>query len=186
MERIARMEAEGGAEPETEAAPAAAAPAASSAELAQARREAQEYLSALQYKTAEFDNFRKRVRREMEERARRGLDVSELLPLMDDFDRATAASAAGGDMAAFMDALSMLHSHLEGLLRARGVERRSSLGEPFDPRFHEAVMVEEHPDYPDGTVCRELEPLYLLDGETLRPARVVVCRRNDGAAPPEA
>ena len=180
MERIARMEADGGAAEEPEQSAPARASEAGSEALTRAQQQAQEYLTALQYKSAEFDNFRKRMRRELEERARRSIDVAELLPLMDDFDRAAAAAAAGGPMDAFMAALSMLHSHLEGLLKSRGVERRSVVGEPFDPRFHEAVMVEEHPDAPDGAICRELEPLYTLDGETLRPARVVVSQRREG------
>lgn len=185
MERIARMEEEAAQSPPPEPA-APAPPRADAAELEKARKEAAEYLTALQYKSAEFDNFRKRTRRELEERARRSLDVAELLPLLDDFERARQAAREVSGGQPFLEALEMLADHLAQLLAARGVERKICLGEPFDPRYHEAMMVEEHSEFDDGRVCRELSPLYLLDGETLRPARVVVCQkaRAEEAADP--
>ena len=178
MERIARMEAESGAPPEATPPVEESAPDTATAALTELEARAEEYLAALQYKTAEFDNFRKRMRREMEEVVRRSVDAAELLDLMDNFDRTLAAAGEHTDLSAFVEALRLLHQQFESLLARRGIARVDSVGTPFDPNLHEAMAVQDAPEFEEGQVCGELSPLYMQNDSVLRPARVVVCKKD--------
>ena len=168
-----RLDPESGAlrSPGEPAAPAESAPGTSDETAAAEDQMAAELTADLQRVTAEYANYRKRVERDrvaVVEMATAGV-LSELLPLLDDVDRARQH----GDLTGPFQAVG---EKLEGLVTKLGLERFGAPGEPFDPAVHEALMQAE-PD-PEATVpvcAAVLQPGYRLkSGRVLRPARVSV------------
>jgi molecular chaperone GrpE len=140
--------------------------------------ERDEYLDHLRRLQAEFENYRKRVRREGDElRLRAGEDVVEsLLPVVDNMARALEA-AAQHEEGQLIAGLELVSSQLHDALAAHGLEEvPTAPGDPFDPTVHEAVMTQPSGDHHEGAVLQVLERGYLLHGRLLRPARVVVAR----------
>ena len=139
-----------------------------------AAKQIAELTDLLQRKAAEFDNYRKRVRREREEitaRATAAL-MEELLPVLDAFELALQADAGEGE--SFRKGVEMIANQLHELLARHGLEPIAALGRQFDPNFHEALAREERTDVPEGRVIDELQRGYLLGGRVLRPSRVRV------------
>jgi molecular chaperone GrpE len=163
-----------------EAAPAAAEP---EDELGVAKRERGEYLALAQRTQADFENYRKRAARDAAaagERAKSGL-VRELLPVVDNLERALDAATAGerGDEGGapsehLADGVRLVHSELVAVLARNGVEGFDPRGEKFDPEFHEALSMRSEAGAEPGTVLDVVEKGYRLNGAVLRPARVVV------------
>ncbi len=123
---------------------------------------------------AKFDNFRKRMSRELiesRERARGDL-LSELLPVLDNLDRALDA-AEHHDEGKVLTGVRMTRDMFADLLRRSGVEEVETVGAPFDPTVHEAVAVQASSE-PEGTVMGVVERGYRQGNRVLRPARVVV------------
>lgn len=127
---------------------------------------------------ADFDNFRKRSEREREERARYALmePMRDLLPVLDNLERALSVPGAADDL---RRGVEMIARQFLDVLRRYGVEPVAAIGEPFDPRVHDAVMKVESPDVGAATVVEELQRGYRLYDRLLRPAMVRV------AVPPE-
>jgi len=128
---------------------------------------------------AEFDNYRKRARQEIEEiraRAAEGL-LRALLPVVDNLERAVAAGAgAGKDPKLLAEGVELvLRQFLQELARA-GVSPIEAAGKPFDPNLHEAVAYEESAELPEGTVIEEFQKGYYLNGKVLRPSMVKVAK----------
>src|SRR5205823_1066744 len=113
-------------------------------------------------------------RREQADRAVLSLFL-ELLPVVDDFDRALAGDA-GVDLAGYRKGVELIHSKLNDLLRKHGVRPIDAVGKDFDPNLHEAVTQESNPDYRDGEVIAELQRGYRLGDRLLRPAQVKVAK----------
>lgn len=128
---------------------------------------------------AEFDNYRKRVERERREASEyAAADVlSELLPIIDNFDRALQAPA-GPETDAFRKGIELIHRQMLELLRKRGVKPIDALGADFDPNFHEAVVHETSSDHREGEVMQELQRGYTLGDRLLRPAMVKVAKSS--------
>jgi len=130
---------------------------------------------------AEFDNYRKRTDRE-----RRELSdfittdiLRELLPIVDDLERALAAPAdlAGNpEFSAFHQGVTLIHRQWLELLRRRGVEPLEVVGKPFDPEWHEAVSDEPANGRPDGEITAELRRGYRIGSKLLRAAMVKVAK----------
>jgi molecular chaperone GrpE len=140
--------------------------------------ERDDYLDHLRRLQAEFENYRKRVRREADElRLRAGEDVViSLLPVVDNMARALEA-AAQHEEGQLIAGLELVSGQLHEALAAHGLEEvPTALGDPFDPTVHEAVMTQPSGDHDEGDVLQVLERGYLLHGRLLRPARVVVAR----------
>ncbi len=133
----------------------------------------------LQRKAAEFDNYRKRVRREREELTERAAAalIEELLPVVDHLELALAADSESADD--YRQGVAMILKQMQEILGRSGLEPIETLGRQFDPNYHEAVIREETSEYPEGQITGELQRGYMLSGRVLRPARVKV------AAPPE-
>ena len=125
---------------------------------------------------ADFDNYRRRVRRERAEADHSGQKaiLLELLEVADDFDRALAH--VGGTPDALVEGLRLIQRRLDGVLRSNGVTSFESEGLPFDPNVHEATSTAEGGELESGIVHSVERPGYLWNGELLRPARVVVVR----------
>lgn len=154
--------------------------------LAQKTQEAQEYYDRLLRLAAELENVRKRQEREMAEwrqYANEGL-IKELLPVLDNLERAMEHGRQAGAPEALMEGLDLVRQDFLKVLSRFGVTPVESLGEPFNPAYHHAVMEEDAPELEDKTVLRELQKGYLLQNRLLRPAMVVVSR-NTGQGQPQ-
>ena len=158
----------------TAAQPEQTDPAAESAELKQQR---DDYYERLLRKTAEFDNYRKRTERErlqLSEAAAADL-LTELLPLVDDMERALKVDGAA-DAGAVRKGVELIHRQLLEILRKRGVKPIEALGADFDPHFHNAVAHEPAEGRRDGEVIEEFRRGYMLGDRLLRPAMVKVAK----------
>jgi len=134
-------------------------------------------------KLAEFDNFRKRIEREKAELRKTAAEdiVTDLLPVLDNFERALAHSSETAPEA-FKQGVEMISRQLLDVLERRGLERFDPTGRPFEPEFHEAIQRVEDGRYPPGTVVWVLSPGYRYGGRLLRAAMVgvSVAPRSDG------
>jgi molecular chaperone GrpE len=146
-------------------------------ELASTRRERDDFYDRLLRKTAEFENYRKRVERERREMAQyaAGDLLEALLPVVDDFERALQAEA-GADAAAYRKGVELIYKQLQDLLVRRGVTPIDTVGKPFDPRFHQAITYESSPGRAEGEVIEEVRRGYLFGDRLLRPAMVKVAK----------
>jgi molecular chaperone GrpE len=173
-------------EPQTDPAhdsPAAADPPAApegdaaTTDAAALTRERDDLYDRLLRKTAEFDNYRKRIDRERRTQADLAVTdlLLDLLLVVDDFDRALTVDvdATAGP---YRKGVELIHTKLHDLLRKQGVRPIEALGEDFDPNLHQAVVHEESSDHRDGEVIGELRRGYLLGDRLLRPAMVKVAK----------
>lgn len=124
---------------------------------------------------ADFDNFRRRTRQEREELVQFATKklLADLLPVLDNFDRALQA-LEGVDEPQMKQGIEMVHRQLRQVLHQYGVTEMEALGAPFDPAQHEAVMQEQVEGEEPGRVLEVLQKGYLLHGKVLRPAMVKV------------
>jgi molecular chaperone GrpE len=124
---------------------------------------------------ADFDNFRKRITRETERNAaaQKEAFIRELLPVIDNLERALASDASTSPEQ-LREGVQMTLQQLMQLLLRHGVEPEESLGRPFDPRYHEAVSVRHDPSQPDHVVLETFQRGYRRGNEVFRPAKVVV------------
>lgn len=153
------------------------------ARLAEAEAKRDEYLGDLQRLAADFDNFRKRVARDQQALVARAGErlVKELLPVLDDLERAAAVAAQTAE-ATLEEGVRMVHRALHGALAKEGLEEVEADG-TFDPHRHEALM-QQPSEAPEGTVLQILQKGYRLGDRVLRPARVVVAGPPPGAPGP--
>ena len=160
-------------EPEPSADPASEPPDSAAA----IRKERDDYKDRWIRKTAEFDNYRKRIERERREHA--DMSVADLLEsillVVDDFDRALTVEA-GPEADAYRTGVELIHAKLLDVLKKRGVRQIEALGADFDPNIHQAVMHEASPEHRDGEVIGELRRGYMLGDKLLRPAMVKVAK----------
>jgi len=146
-------------------------------EIANLQRERDDYYDRLLRKSAEFDNYRRRVERERREHAEQSMVdlLQELLLVVDDFDRALESGSDERDTA-YRKGVELIHGKLHELLRKQGVKAMDVVGTDFDPNIHMAVMHEESADHHEGEVIGELQKGYLLHDRLLRPAMVKVAK----------
>ncbi|WP_410514418.1 nucleotide exchange factor GrpE [Paenibacillus sp. BR2-3] len=125
---------------------------------------------------ADFDNFRRRTLKEKEELAQYATSklVTELLPVMDNFERALATAPATPDFEAFTKGVNMIFRQLEGVLKNEGLTAMETVGQPFNPEYHQAIMQVESEEHEEGIVTEEVQKGYLLKDKVLRPAMVKV------------
>ena len=123
---------------------------------------------------ADFENFRRRTRQEKEELSNMVIQgfITELLPLVDNFDRAMAAEAT--DAEKFQQGVEMIYNQLTEILKNKGMEVIDVTDAKFDPNFHQAVMRVQNPDLEDDTIAAELQKGYIVKGKVIRPSMVQV------------
>jgi molecular chaperone GrpE len=128
---------------------------------------------------AEFDNYRKRTRAEMERQAeaRKTRFVADLLEVVDNFERALAA--ANDSDATLAQGMQAIDRQLRDLLAANAITPFEALGKPFDPHCHEALGVMDAPSFPPDTVCAVIRNGWMQGDQVLRPACVMVSREPD-------
>ena len=143
--------------------------------IADLERERDDYHDRWLRKTAEFDNYRKRVERERRDHADAVAEgvLSDLLPLVDDLERALQTPAAP-EAQAYRTGVELIHKQMVDLLRKRGVTTIDTTDADFDPRVHQAVTQEQSDRHRDGQVMEELRRGYMLGDRLLRPAMVKV------------
>jgi molecular chaperone GrpE len=146
------------------------------ADLEKAQAQAAEYLDGWQRARAEFANYKKRVEAEREEvrRASNEALLLKLLPVVDDFERAFQKIPQEAADSPWVSGINMILRKLQAILESQGVAPIQAAGRPFDPQQHEAVLMEETAEHPDGTVVAELQRGYRLGERVLRPAQVKV------------
>jgi molecular chaperone GrpE len=142
------------------------------------RRQADANLGLAQRAQADFLNYKRRTALDLEQKIRdaNGGLLTQLLPVIDDLQRALEGVPADLDGHAWPQGIAMIGQKLDHILQAQGLERIGGEGEPFDPRVHEAVAYEEHPVYDEGQVASVYRIGYRLNDRVLRPAQVVVAR----------
>lgn len=143
--------------------------------LEELRREKDALQDRLLRTAAEFDNYRKRIDRERRDLAEftAAEVLRELLPILDNLERALAAAA---DNDPLRKGVELILKQMTDLLRKRGVKPIEALGADFDPNFHQAVIHEVSPEHREGEVIEELQRGYLLGERLLRPAMVKVAK----------
>ena len=128
---------------------------------------------------ADFDNFRKRTRREIEEAKVRGRDeaIKEVLPVFDNLERAVAAAESAQAIESVVEGVKMVLKLFEDTVERLGLTRVKALGERFDPAVHEAIQQQETDLHQPGTILAEIVPGYMVGQRLLRAAMVVVARK---------
>ncbi len=127
---------------------------------------------------ADFDNFRKRTRRELEDAERRGREdfLKDLLPVFDNLERAAEHAKTASDVKALSDGIELVIKHFGDTLGKLGVERVPGVGERFDPAVHEAIQHLETSEFAPGVVAAEVQAGYRMGERLVRPAMVVVAK----------
>jgi len=138
-------------------------------------RERDQFLELLRWTRTDFENYQKRVRREREEERRyqHGPLALDLLPVLDNLERATAAADRAGDTGPLAQGVTLVRIMFLDVLRRHGVTPVEAFGQPFDPRLHHAVL-RTTADQPANTVVQALKQGYRIHDRLLRPAEVVV------------
>lgn len=145
-------------------------------EAAGLRAENEELSQRLVRLQADYDNFRRRSRQEKEDFAKyaSGRLLEELLPVVDNFERAMMASATNSDYEALAKGVDMIYRQFVTVLEQEGLQAIEAVGQPFDPEFHQAVMQVESDEYDEGIVVEEVQKGYKLKDKVLRPSMVKV------------
>lgn len=167
--------AESGA-PASGSAPASADPPADP--LAEARAEIAKLKDAYMRTAADFDNYRKRSRREVDDARKAGREelLKELLPVFDNLERAIQSAQKATEVKAVAEGVSMVGKQFDGTLGRLQITRVPTVGNMFDPSVHEAIQQVETNDHPPGTVVAEVQPGYATGERLIRAAMVVVAK----------
>lgn len=146
-------------------------------EIDQLKKEKDEMHQSLLRVQAEFDNFKKRSQKEKEANRKYKAEdvVKELLPAIDNFERALEVEATD-ETKSFIDGVSMVYNQIKDALKSQGVEEIETVGQPFDPNIHHAVMQVEDEKTESDTVTEELQKGYYLKDRVIRPAMVKVSK----------
>ncbi|MDF2938834.1 MAG: grpE [Paenibacillaceae bacterium] len=160
------------------AAEEAAPEGEAAAELEALRRQAEESQEKYLRTQADFDNFRRRSRVEKEDFAKYASSklVEQLLPVLDNFERAIAASKDSQDFDSLLKGIEMTQRQLSQALEQEGLAAMNAAGAAFNPEFHQAVMQVESDEHDEGVVVEELQKGYMFKDKVLRPAMVKVSK----------
>ena len=150
------------------------------AELAQKEEELADCKDKMLRLAAELENFKKRVEREKLEHMKFALEefAKELLPFLDNLERAVAMAKETNDMEKMIEGIELTLSGYLKTLEKFGLKTFVAEGQRFDPNYHEALSVEENPDVEDNIVLKEFLRGYTLHDKVIRPALVVVSKKN--------
>jgi molecular chaperone GrpE len=146
--------------------------------LAEARAEAARLKEAWMRSAADFDNFRKRARRELEDARKAGREelLKDLLPVFDNLERGIQSAQQAADVKAVTDGLGMILKQFETTLGRIGISKVGTVGKAFDPGVHEAIQQVETSDHAPGTIVAEVQPGYVAGERLVRAAMVVVAK----------
>ena len=146
------------------------------ARASQAEQERDQFLALLQRTRADFENYEKRVLRDhaQERRYMHGGLAKDLLPVIDNLDRAVEAARQAGEQGPLVKGVALVKGQLLDALKRHGITVIEAVGQPFDPARHEAVMQQPAPDKQPGTVLQVAEQGVTIHDRVLRPAKVIV------------
>ena len=149
-------------------------------ELEIVRKEKDEIYERLLRKHADFENFRKRADKEKREFQSYALSefMLELLSILDNFERALAHSEEQSGPE-YRKGVELIYRQFRDLMEKKGLKAIDTIGQAFDPNFHEAILREEKNDLPENTILAELQKGYFFRDKLLRPAMVKVSFRNE-------
>lgn len=152
--------------------------------LEAAQADAQRFKDQWMRTAADFDNFRKRARREIDDARKGGREdlLRELLPVFDNLERALASAQRASDIKGVAEGLGMVMKQFETTLGRVNIQKVPSVGHPFDPSMHEAIQQVETDDHPAGQVVAEVQPGYMQGDKLVRAAMVVVAKPKSPAA----
>lgn len=147
-----------------------------SGELEKLRTELEEQKQRTLRAQADFDNFRRRTVKEKEELGKYASAklITELLPVIDNFERALNTGSEGTANDSYTKGIEMIYRQLENVLRSEGLTKMEVVGQSFNPEYHQAVMQVESDEHEEGIIVEELQSGYLLKDKVLRPAMVKV------------
>ena len=130
---------------------------------------------------ADFENYKKRNEKERVDLHRYGNEglITDLLSIVDDFDRALNSTNEHKDFETLVAGVKMIRGHLDDLLKKKGVVIIESVGSKFDPMKHEAIMYVESDEHPDHTVIEEVRRGYAIEDRVIRPAVVKVSKKKE-------
>ena len=161
----------------TESAPADLPAPIPEEELKKAQAERDELKDRLLRTAAEFENYKKRIKKEIDEAQGRGREslLKEILPVLDNLERALQHAQPDDPLAV---GVRMVEKQLVAALEKFGITRFSSVGQPFDPNLHDAIQQVESNDVAPGSVALEFAKGYMMNGRLLRPAMVAVAKQK--------
>lgn len=125
---------------------------------------------------ADFDNFRRRTLKEKEDLAKYASTklVSELIPVLDNFERAITTNLAETENDSYAKGVDMIYRQFLQVMTQEGVTAMNAVGQPFNPELHQAIMQVESDEYEEGIVVEEVQKGYMLKDRVMRPAMVKV------------
>lgn len=146
--------------------------------LAEALDENKRIRDQLLRTAADFDNFRKRSRREVSDAGERGREeiLKELLPVFDNLERAADHAKGATEVGALVDGIDLVIKQFVDTLAKIGVEKLDARGQAFDPSVHEAIQQLETDEVAPGSVAHQVQPGYKMGGRLVRPCMVVVAK----------
>jgi molecular chaperone GrpE len=129
---------------------------------------------------AEFQNFRRRSQEEQAQNRRMATQdlVIELLPVLDNFERALDSIDSGASFESVIDGIRRVDRQLRATLENQRVVRIPAQGQPFDPELHEAIAMEQTDEHEEGTILHEVEAGYKMADRVIRPSRVKVAKKK--------
>lgn len=142
-----------------------------------------EYLNRLKYLQADFDNYRKRMKKEVQEAIERSNEklVASLIDIIDDLESAISAGETTENKNALLDGIKMVHKKLDKLLEKEGLVRLDCVGRTFDPNIHEVLTEVSTKNHQPGTVVEEARKGFVFKGKVLRPSIVkIACEDSEG------
>ncbi len=145
------------------------------------REKSEDYLRRLQYLQADFENYRKRMEREVSEVKKYGNErlLADLLVVKDELELAYTKARESRQNPVLLEGVAMVMKRLQGLLSKEGVEKIPGPGSMFNPEVHEAALrVVSDEEEEEGTIVEEIRPGYLLKGKVLRPSIVKVAEKQ--------
>ena len=151
--------------------------------LASEEEKAKDYLNRLKYLQADFENYRKRVEKEVQEAVQRSNEqlVACLINIIDDLESAIAAGETTENKEALLEGIKMVHKNLEKLLESEGLEKLECVGKAFDPNMHEILAQIPTEEHQNGTVLEEARKGFMFKGKVLRPSVVkIACNTSEG------
>jgi len=160
--------------------------AVSSEEFEKLKAEAQENHDRYLRSAAEFENFKKRMDRERSDSIRFANEelIKQLLPIVDNLERALAHAEEVGADEAMIEGVNMVHKQFIDALEKFGITRVEAMEKPFDPNYHEAMMQVETNEHPPNTVVMEMAKGYMLHDRLIRPAIVGVSKTTGDSTKP--
>jgi molecular chaperone GrpE len=145
-------------------------------QIAALREQVEESNNRLLRLQADYDNFRRRTRQEKEDFAKYASQrlIEMLVPVIDNFERALQAAQVNNDFDSFVKGVDMIFRQFDQVLSSEGLQRMETVGQPFNPEFHQAVMQVESEEHEEGTIVEEMQKGYILKDKVIRPAMVKV------------